>query len=215
MSDGDLWREHRRFALSTLRDLGMGKSWLQERILEEVELMLKILEDQKCQPYDPEHLITNSVSNIICAAVFGKRFDHDDEDFATLLRLLKQSLKRFGQASPVVLFPSLRFFPYFYQEYCRMKVEDKTFFDNMEKMIVEARKPSEAVHEEFTTDYVNAFEKEKDKQEQAGKLDSTFHSKYASILHFDFGCRISTLLNIVLMFDCLSVFSAAVESVGR
>ncbi|GAU95786.1 hypothetical protein RvY_07343 [Ramazzottius varieornatus] len=223
MSDGELWKEHRRFALSTLRDLGMGKSWLQERILEEVELMLRTLEDQKSQPYDPEHLVTNSVSNIICAAVFGKRFNHDDQDFATLLRLLKQSLKRFGQASPIVLFPSLRFFPYFYQEYRRMKVEDKIFFDNMEKMIVEARKPLDIVHEEFTTDYVNAFEKEKHKQKESGKLDSTFDMRQLKTSvgnMFVAGTETSSntllmgLLHMVENPDILAKVQGEIDSVG-
>jgi hypothetical protein len=30
MTEGELWREHRRFAIHVLRDLGLGKNVMQE-----------------------------------------------------------------------------------------------------------------------------------------------------------------------------------------
>ncbi|OWA54867.1 Cytochrome P450 2J6 [Hypsibius exemplaris] len=173
MSDGDLWKEHRRFALSTLRDLGMGKTWLQERILEEVQYVSEILDEQDGRPYDPNDLINTGVSNIICAAVFGKRFAHNDKDFLALLHFFKESIKRFGQSSLMVLFPMLRFLPGFRSEFNRMKYEDELFFKFMVKMIEDAQKNG-FYHEDGSSDYVNAFAKEAKKHESMGKVDSTF-----------------------------------------
>ena len=33
MMEGELWREHRRFATHILRDLGLGKNLMQERVI--------------------------------------------------------------------------------------------------------------------------------------------------------------------------------------
>ncbi|KAK6015191.1 hypothetical protein OSTOST_19387 [Ostertagia ostertagi] len=38
-TDGDMWRDHRRFALHVLRDLGLSKDGMEQRVLAEVEAM--------------------------------------------------------------------------------------------------------------------------------------------------------------------------------
>lgn len=42
---GDSWREHRRFALTTLRNFGLGKRSMEQRILEEVKYICAHLEE--------------------------------------------------------------------------------------------------------------------------------------------------------------------------
>ena len=48
LTDGELWRDHRRFILHIFRDFGLGKNLMQERILGEVtSLITDIREDIK------------------------------------------------------------------------------------------------------------------------------------------------------------------------
>ena len=42
---GPSWREHRRFALMTLRNFGLGKQSMEERILGETEYVSALLEE--------------------------------------------------------------------------------------------------------------------------------------------------------------------------
>ncbi|ETE57674.1 Cytochrome protein [Ophiophagus hannah] len=92
-TDEKKWRELRRFTLSTLRDFGMGKKRMSERVQEEALCLVEEIATTKGQPFDPRRIFASAVSNVICAVVFGHRFDYKDKTFIENQKIIECQLR--------------------------------------------------------------------------------------------------------------------------
>ncbi|XP_036424103.1 cytochrome P450 2D3-like [Colossoma macropomum] len=88
-----VWREHRRFSLMTLRNFGMGKQSMEDRILGETEHLVALLEKSAGGPMDPQTLFHDAASNIIYLVLFGVRYDYGDERLKQFIPLFTESAK--------------------------------------------------------------------------------------------------------------------------
>nr|XP_042700843.1 cytochrome P450 2C23-like [Chrysemys picta bellii] len=87
-TNGERWRQLRRFTLTTLRNLGMGKRPLEQRVQEEAQHLAQAVADKQGHAFDPVPDLTRAVANVICSVVMGTRFSSDNEEFQELQRLI-------------------------------------------------------------------------------------------------------------------------------
>ncbi|XP_074847490.1 cytochrome P450 2K6-like isoform X2 [Carettochelys insculpta] len=123
---GENWKVMRRFTLTTLRDFGMGRRKIEDKILEECAYLIKDFEAQKGNPFDTVKMMNVAVSNVIVSVIFGHRFDYEDPKFLRLIRLISENVRLSGSPSVMLynIFPALEFLP----------GSHKTVFKNVEEL---------------------------------------------------------------------------------
>ncbi|XP_038550138.1 cytochrome P450 2F3-like [Micropterus salmoides] len=93
ISNGERWRQLRRFTLTTLRDFGMGRKGMEEWIQEESQHLRASINTYKATSFDLTLLLSRTVSNVICCLVFGQRFSYEDKQFLRLLNIIAEMLR--------------------------------------------------------------------------------------------------------------------------
>lgn len=204
-SSGDLWREHRRFALSVMRDLGMGKNLTERKIQTEARCFNQELLSRAGAPFDPNLPLTRAVSNIISQFVFGFRSSYETYEFDKFNATMKELVQE-GDGAIFLVF----FFPALENTFLT-KAFGKMYTDREKEMIdfiddkiaqVEAQMESDSVSE--PEHFVDAFLRKQNTEPEG----SSFCRKQLIITVYDLFAAgsetTSTFLNWALIY--LSVY---------
>lgn len=132
-SHGENWKEMRRFTLSTLRDFGMGKRTIEDRIIEECEFLIKILESLEGKPADLTIKTNFAIGNIIISIILGHRLDYEDPALLKIMKIIDENMRLLGSPSVVIynVLPIFRYLPGAHMKVKRNIAELHAFFHDI------------------------------------------------------------------------------------
>ncbi|XP_015783248.1 cytochrome P450 2J6-like [Tetranychus urticae] len=88
---GERWKEQRRIALTTLRDVGLGKSAMEDSIRDEIKSFTEVIKSFEGESISISDKLSLSVSNHISTLLFGRKYAHDEPLSQVMAKLLAQS----------------------------------------------------------------------------------------------------------------------------
>ncbi|ERE85344.1 cytochrome P450 2D10-like protein [Cricetulus griseus] len=110
---GPEWREQRRFSVSTLRNLGLGKKSLEQWVTDEAGHLCDAFADQAGRPFNPSTMLDKAMCNVIASLIFARRFEYEDPYLTEILKIAEELLEELSGFIPEVLnmFPVLLHIP--------------------------------------------------------------------------------------------------------
>ncbi|PIC24462.1 hypothetical protein B9Z55_017796 [Caenorhabditis nigoni] len=190
-SNGEYWQEHRRFALTTLRNFGLGRNIMEEKIMEEYRYRFQ---DYKKTNFKNGGIEVHAstcfdllVGSIINTMLVSERFEQGDEEFDYMLESVERSLGRLS------VFDS--FTPPWVLKSDWWQWRTKYVFGGLEFVLglakrqiqrrVEAISNGEHIIGEEGDDFVDAFLIKMEKDKKDGVVDSSFNLDSLVIDLFD------------------------------
>ncbi|KAJ1351538.1 hypothetical protein KIN20_007571, partial [Parelaphostrongylus tenuis] len=174
---GQMWRDHRRFAIHVLRDLGLSKDIMEQRILVEIEAMSEALHTMRDKEIEIQDVFDVAVGSVINQLLFGYRFHGENlKEFRQLKSMMSSQMKDFSYPSAFIMFnyPWLRILPYFKGLWNRIYLYRNAFYSFFDRQI-EAHQKEIDYDADDSKDYVEAFLKEKRRREANGDMESFSH----------------------------------------
>ncbi|KAM9703187.1 cytochrome P450 2K1-like [Menidia menidia] len=179
-SNGDLWREMRRFSLTNLRDFGMGKKVCEDKIIEECQHLTDEIKKYNGEAFDTTRLMNYAISNIICSMIFGNRSEYDDAEFSNLVDRLNTTAQLLGSSSMQVynLFPFCKWISS-RRRYCHLSAA------NRKQVTAFISRLRETLIPQMCRGFVDSFLLRKQNLEESGITDSHFSDKnlLMTVLH--------------------------------
>ncbi|XP_051265468.1 cytochrome P450 2K1-like isoform X2 [Dicentrarchus labrax] len=170
-SNGDSWKEMRRFSITNLRDFGMGKRACEDKIIEECQHLMEVFKNFKGKAFDTSQSMNYAVSNIICSMVYGSRFEYDDPQFTTMVDQTNKRVQLVGTPS----IQMYNWFPWIYKWVAnRKEVLQITDFVTKQNLELFSRL-KETLNPQMCRGFVDAFLAKKLNLEESGITNSHFH----------------------------------------
>ncbi|KHJ89648.1 unspecific monooxygenase [Oesophagostomum dentatum] len=182
---GDMWREQRRFVLHALKDFGLGKDAMEQRVgnqfhpsslrknlvafhvLIEMEAMTETLQMQQGTEVNLQDVFDVAVGSVVNQLLFGYRFDEEHVgEFRELKSLISSQMRDFAHPSATLVFiyPWMRHLPYFSRMYNVVISYRNAFYSFFDKQIEAHAKQANYKTDEYS-DYVEAYLKEQRRRE--------------------------------------------------
>ena len=80
MSQGETWKQQRKFAIKNLGDFGFGKSNMEELVWEETEKFCESLKERLGTPVQVSGLFNITLLNSLWRITTGETFDYNDQN---------------------------------------------------------------------------------------------------------------------------------------
>nr|XP_056718311.1 cytochrome P450 2J6-like [Euleptes europaea] len=172
---GQVWKQQRRFLLMALRNFGLGKKSMEEKIQDEAAYLLQIFEENMSVPFDPLGFLESAVANIISTIALGKHFKYDDNTLRQVLDLIHENTREITGpwAQLYNALPFVRRLPLPHQNVFKAKEKVLAFFSKEVEEHRATRVPG--VHR----DVIDAYMEEIQKPENKG---SSFEEEYMLLL---------------------------------
>ncbi|XP_068191942.1 cytochrome P450 2K1-like [Antennarius striatus] len=172
-TNGNRWKEMRRFALSTLRDFGMGKSLIEERIIEECHQLIKNFEQHRGKAFNNLQMMTYASANIMSVLVFGRRFEYTDPVFRAMVERNRENIVLLGSASSLIynMFPWLGPFLKNWRDLMKNIQKNK---EDLKHII---GKLKESLNSEMSRCFIDSFLTHKLKLEESEIKDSQYNDE--------------------------------------
>lgn len=191
-ANGQSWKEQRRFTLNTFRSFGVGKSSFEEQILNEAEPLLEQVASTNGEPFDIGNDIGNAVSNLICATVFGKRYDYMDPNFKRLRDIIYKQFIMLGSGGLNLFLPIMRYMqPKKHKELKKNYREQYKFAQD----IIDEHK---AVYDpDNLNDYIDVYLREIEISKQVGRESFISDKTMVASVGNLFGAGVDTTANLL------------------
>ncbi|XP_052068662.1 cytochrome P450 2B4-like [Mytilus californianus] len=171
-SSGLLWKESRFFTQKTLKDFGFGKRSLQDKIMEEVTILLKTIENTKGETFTLKPLIQGVFSNIVTSIMFNRRFDYDDPQMMKIRDMLHEHLTDSEFSGILDAIPFLESFPGDLFHAKRLLTVERKLDEFIQKCLDEHK---QTLDENNILDYTDAYLSEMKKRQK--EKDSVFSER--------------------------------------
>ncbi|ULT87412.1 hypothetical protein L3Y34_006911 [Caenorhabditis briggsae] len=185
-TNGHVWSTHRRFALTTFRDFGLGKDLMQQKILIEVDEIFRKFDENIGKEQEIPGVFYNAGANVINQLIFGYRFDEEKQEELKNLKALME----FQETAFTTLKVQVQFFaPIVGRMLPGKSVEELLaeftvdFYKFFDHQIEEHRSKIDFDSEE-NLDYAEAYLKEQKKKESEGDME-LFGNRQLSNMCFD------------------------------
>nr|XP_040046644.1 cytochrome P450 2K1-like [Gasterosteus aculeatus aculeatus] len=170
-SNGESWKEMRRFALSNLRDFGMGRKAAENKIIEDIQYLFEVFERHEGRPFNTGQSINPAVSNIICSIVYGSRFEYSDEEFKLMVDRINDNFKLAGSSS-IKLFDM---YPWIFQWARNRMLFKRNVAENRRHIKQLIGRLQETLNVQMCKGFVDSFLAHKQKLEDSGIKDSYYN----------------------------------------
>ncbi|GMT03144.1 hypothetical protein PENTCL1PPCAC_25318, partial [Pristionchus entomophagus] len=184
-TSGPLWTEHRRFALKTLRDFGMGKNLMEEKI------QIALIDNLRAEVDQPIHLHSHldlAVGGIINNTLLGRYTGVSNmAEFRQLRHLLEEQSRVINTPSflLLMLLPSMRRFPYLRDAWKTIMDCRDSLFAFLREQIISHEREIDLDRDDEPTDICEAYLRERKRRTDADGTEGLYSKKQLENLLYD------------------------------